>query len=339
MKRSLIFLFIVTLLFSVPLCRAQTGDIAASGYWKYDSQSFRPTNEYYATIKPMPGRVYELRVTGGLQTGPGDAKGSIEQFFKTDNADRVVHLTTSTLTFGANANLVTLVPLQKVVFELGLVFGANDAVRANGPYWGYGSGNIAIDNGENIVSVSTKPGETASGKGEATIPGGGPGATMFIHVGSGLSQLGAMHTTLDIGYVWVAGTPPPPPAGNERVLFDSMNGYGVGNGPTAPATFTIGQPHVLTSITTYHWNDGRGTRAGTIGLRDAAGRVFGPWAVAGSPGQGGVPNAFWIATPNVTLPAGEYTIIDSEPSTWSQNSASGNRGMSAVKGYLTTAAP
>ena len=318
-------------------------DLAASGYWKYDSQSFRPTNEYYATIKPMPGRVYELRVTGGLQTGPGDAKGSIEQFFKTDNADRVVHLTTSTLTFGANANLVTLVPLQKVVFELGLVFGANDAVRANGPYWGYGSGNIAIDNGENIVSVSTKPGETANAKGEATIPGGGPGATMFIHVGSGLSQLGAMHTTLDIGYVWVAGTPPPPPppppAGNERVLFDSMNGYGVGNGPTAPATFTIGQPHVLTSITTYHWNDGRGTRAGTIGLRDAAGRVFGPWAVAGSPGQGGVPNAFWIATPNVTLPAGTYTIIDSEPSTWSQNSQSGNRGMSAVKGYLTMAVP
>lgn len=189
------------------------GDIAASGYWKYDSQSFRPTNEYYATIKPMPGRVYELRVTGGLQTGPGDAKGSIEQFFKTDNADRVVHLTTSTLTFGANANLVTLVPLQKVVFELGLVFGANDAVRANGPHWGYGSGNIAIDNGENIVSVSTKPGETANAKGEATIPGGGPGATMFIHVGSGLSQLGAMHTTMDIGYVWVAGTQPPPTLG------------------------------------------------------------------------------------------------------------------------------
>jgi hypothetical protein len=318
------------------------GDLAASGYWKYDSQSFRPTNEYYATIKPMPGHVYETRVTGGLQAGPGDAKGSIEQFFKTDNADLVVFLTTSTLTFGANANLVTLVPLQKVVFELGLVFNANDAARALKEGGGaYGTGSIAIDNGENIVNVTAKLGQTASGKGEATIPGGGPGATMFIHVGSGLSQLGAMHTTLDIGYVWVAGTTPPltPPAGNERVLFDSMNGYGVGNGPTAPATFTIGQPHVLTSITTYHWNDGRGTRAGTIGLRDAAGRGFGPWGVAGSPGQGGVPNAFWTATPNVTMPAGEYTIIDSEPSTWSQNSQSGNRGFSTVKSYPTSAVP
>jgi hypothetical protein len=320
------------------------GDIAASGYWKYDSQSFRPTNEYYATIKPLPGHVYETRVTGGLQAGPGDAKGSIEQFFKTDNADLVVFLTTSTLTFGANANLVTLVPLQKVVFELGLVFNANDVVRALKEGGGaHGTGSIAIDNGDYIVEVDAKHGQTANAKGEATIPGGGPGATMFIHVGSGLHQLGAMHTTLDIGYVWVAGTPPPPtptlPAGNERAVFDSMNGYGVGNGPTAPATFTIGQPHVLTSITTYHWNDGRGTQAGTIGLRDAAGRVFGPWAVAGSPGQGGVPNAFWMAQLNITLPAGTYTIIDSEPATWSQNSQSGNRGMSTVKGYLTMAVP
>lgn len=123
-------------------------------------------------------------------------------------------------------------------------------------------------------------------------------------------------------------------ASQEKTVFDSVNGSGVGNQPTAPATFNFRQPHVITSIMTYHWNDGRGTRAGTIALRDAAGRLFGPWAVAGSPGQGGVPNAVWIATPNVTLPAGEYTIIDSEPSTWSQNSASGNRGMSAVKGYL-----
>ena len=130
-----------------------------------------------------------------------------------------------------------------------------------------------------------------------------------------------------------SGNAPPLIASQEKTVFDSVNGSGVGNQPTAPATFTLRQPHVITSIMTYHWNDGRGTRAGTIALRDANGRTYGPWPVAGSPGQGGVPNAVWIAEPNVTLPAGEYTIIDSEPSTWSQNSASGNRGMSAVKGY------
>jgi hypothetical protein len=189
-------------------------NVQAQGYWKYDSESFRPTNEYYATVKPLPGHVYEVRVAGGLQGG------SIEQFFKTDNADRVVHLTTSTLTFGANTDLVTLVPLQKVVFQLGLAFSANEVVRANGPQWGYGTGSIAIDNGDNIFSVGTQPGATASGKGEGTIPGGGPDSTMVIHVNSGLSQLGAMHTTLDIVYVWVAGTPPKPKSGSPNLALN-----------------------------------------------------------------------------------------------------------------------
>jgi hypothetical protein len=346
MKRSFIFPFIITLLFSMPgydMSKSPPGgDIAASGYWKYDSQLITPTPEQLAAVKPLPGHVYETRANGGLQAGPGDGKGSLDLFFKTDDADLHQSLTTSTLTFGANANLVTLVPLQKVVFDVGLVVGGDDGARALAPriYGGvYGTGSIAIDNGDYIVQVTAKLGQTASGKGEATIPGGGPGATMLIHVSSQVSQLGAFRGILHIRYVWVEGTPPPPPppAGNERVLFDSMNGYGVGNGPTAPATFTIGQPHVITSITTYHWNDGHGTRAGTIALRDASGRLFGPWAVAGSPGQGGVPNAFWIGQPNVTLPAGTYTIIDSEPSTWSRNSASGNRGMSTVRGYPTTA--
>lgn len=124
-----------------------------------------------------------------------------------------------------------------------------------------------------------------------------------------------------------------PSAGSEIVLFESGNIYGVVNQPTADARFKIAQPHVITYIMTYHWNNGRGTRTGTVALREAGGRLYGPWRVAGSPGQGGVPNANWIATPNMKLPAGEYTIIDSEPSTWSQNSQSGGRGMAVVKGY------
>lgn len=116
-------------------------------------------------------------------------------------------------------------------------------------------------------------------------------------------------------------------------LFTSMNIYGVGNGPTALASFTLHQPHVITSIMTYHWNDGRGTRAGTIALKDSAGRIYGPWSAAGTPGQGGVPDANWTCMLKITLPAGTYTIVDSEPSTWSQNSQSGGRGMATVKGY------
>lgn len=129
------------------------------------------------------------------------------------------------------------------------------------------------------------------------------------------------------------------PAGNESVPFNSMNDYGVGNGPTVPAKFTLSQPHLITSIMTYHWNNGRGTRVGTIGLKDAAGRIYGPWPVKGSPGQGGVPNVNWTATPNVKLPAGAYTIIDSEPSTWSQNAQSRGRGLGLVKGYPINSTP
>lgn len=128
-------------------------------------------------------------------------------------------------------------------------------------------------------------------------------------------------------------TAPTPPAGDENVLLDNTNSYGVGNGPTVPTKFTVRQPYVITMIMDYHWNNGQGTSVGTIGLRGPEDHIYGPWPVTGSPGQGGVPNAFWTAAPNIKLPKGEYTIIDSEPSTWSQNSQSGNRGFSTVKGY------
>jgi choice-of-anchor C domain-containing protein len=50
-----------------------------------------------------------------------------------------------------------------------------------------------------------------------------------------------------------------------------------------------------------------------------------------------VPNANWIATPNVVIPAGTYTVIDSDPSTWSQNSGSGGQGFAAVTSSTGTA--
>jgi hypothetical protein len=46
-----------------------------------------------------------------------------------------------------------------------------------------------------------------------------------------------------------------------------------------------------------------------------------------------VPNAYWTVYPNVTLPAGTYTVIDSDPATWSHNAESSNRGFVRVEGY------
>jgi hypothetical protein len=123
------------------------------------------------------------------------------------------------------------------------------------------------------------------------------------------------------------------PSAAGKAIFDNGNIGGVMNAPTRPTIFNLGQPHVITKITNYHWNSGRGSALGTIALRDQSGRTYGPWPTTGRPGQGGVPNAYWDAAPNVTLPAGTYTVVDSDPSTWAQNGESQGSGHTRVEGY------
>lgn len=106
---------------------------------------------------------------------------------------------------------------------------------------------------------------------------------------------------------------------------------GVKNGPTAPTTFTINVPHLVTYIRDYHWNNAKGDTPGTIALKDQKGVVYGPWQAKGTDGMGGLKNANWEVYPNVVIPAGTYTIIDSNPATWAQNQESGGRGMGQVK--------
>jgi hypothetical protein len=117
-------------------------------------------------------------------------------------------------------------------------------------------------------------------------------------------------------------------------IFNNRNIGGVDNSPSCNPSFTISQAYYITYIDTYHWNSGSGTTAGgTIGLRSEVGTEYGPWQTETTPGQGGVPNANWFAHPNETIPAGTYTIIDSDPSSWSQNSESNGCGFSKVEGY------
>lgn len=124
-----------------------------------------------------------------------------------------------------------------------------------------------------------------------------------------------------------AGRTAPP----ERT-FEVGNTSSVDNGPTQPTVFSLKSPRVLAAISTYHWNHGKGTATpGTIALRDFSGRLFGPWKTQGSPGQGGVPNANWTARPMAELPAGTYTVVDSDPATWAHNPQSGGRGFVRVE--------
>ncbi len=120
-------------------------------------------------------------------------------------------------------------------------------------------------------------------------------------------------------------------------LFNNSNSAGVANHPTNPTLFTLHAPASISELVSYHWNNGRGARPGTIGLRSQTGQAFGPFAARGVAGQGGAPNVNWVATPNATLPAGTYTVLDSDPGTWSHNPQSFSRGFVIVRGSLLAA--
>jgi hypothetical protein len=122
------------------------------------------------------------------------------------------------------------------------------------------------------------------------------------------------------------------PLGPEIVVLDKRNVDGVENNPKAPTRFTINKDYYITYIENYHWNYGRGLVLGSIGLRHDNGTMYGPWEVRTSSGQGGAPNVNWACNPNVRIPAGTYTVIDSDVATWSQNSKSGGMGITFIRG-------
>ena len=118
---------------------------------------------------------------------------------------------------------------------------------------------------------------------------------------------------------------PAEPAGPPITVFNTGNDYGVSNGGTSPS-FAVSTNTTISQIMTYHWNGGKGSNGGTIALRDQNGKIYGPWVVS-------VRNrVYWEVNRRIELPPGTYTVIDSEPSTWAQNAASGGKGMVTIKG-------
>ncbi|GEM_PF-2364185 len=119
-----------------------------------------------------------------------------------------------------------------------------------------------------------------------------------------------------------------------EIAATNFNIYTVYNKPTAESTFTVDKEYTVTSLMTYHWNNGKGTQiTGTISLLED-GVSMGTWTTVGAEGMYSTPNACWWAYPaNLTLKTGHtYTIIDSEPDTWSQNGGSGGQGFFEVQG-------
>jgi hypothetical protein len=121
--------------------------------------------------------------------------------------------------------------------------------------------------------------------------------------------------------------------GSAVKVFDNSNGGGVLNGGKPPTFDTQGKSYCLTSIVTYHWNNGKGKAPGTVGLTSST--MSASATARGSAGQGGAPNVNWTGTFATTKPVlinGTYSCVDSDPTTWSQNPGSGGKGFCTVYG-------
>lgn len=118
----------------------------------------------------------------------------------------------------------------------------------------------------------------------------------------------------------------------EQILFTNWNKGGVLSSPLSPTVFEVPYLLRLTYLNTYHYHFGRGAKAGTIALRHTDGTLYGPWQAKGVLSSG-APDGTWEVRPDVVLKPGTYTIVDSSPETWSQNSASSGKGFAEVRGY------
>jgi len=119
----------------------------------------------------------------------------------------------------------------------------------------------------------------------------------------------------------------------EEVLFELASDAAVNDGPHSPTNFSLDRQSIITKIQTFHWNHGKGQKPGTIGLKDEAGKEYGPWQASGMTGTGGVPNVYWVAVTNyLELPPGRYMVVDSDPSTWSNNRETRGRGIAWIYG-------
>jgi hypothetical protein len=123
-----------------------------------------------------------------------------------------------------------------------------------------------------------------------------------------------------------------PACAQEVVLYTNNNSGGVSSGPTQPTRFTLNTAARISSLLTYHWNDGRGQPPGSISLVHQDGTRYGPWTASGTPGSGNVPNAYWTVRPDVVVQPGIYTVGDSHAASWAQNAQSNSEGIVQVKG-------
>jgi hypothetical protein len=114
-----------------------------------------------------------------------------------------------------------------------------------------------------------------------------------------------------------------PPTGTPVEIWRAGNVGGIldKHAPATPPTVIHDRVYYVTEVYSYHWNGSKGAPAGEVSMRGADGTTYGPWKTEL------FNKVYWLARPNIEMPAGTYTLLDSAPETWAQNAESKGQGM------------
>lgn len=119
-----------------------------------------------------------------------------------------------------------------------------------------------------------------------------------------------------------------------EIVINNFNEGAVECTPQRPSRVLVKMPCLVQCIKTYHFSGGKGAKPGTISIKSEGGKLIGDWQTNSEniiPVGAGVPvPGLWVCHPSVLLQPGVYLISDSEPSTWSCNKGSGNRGFFSI---------
>jgi hypothetical protein len=119
----------------------------------------------------------------------------------------------------------------------------------------------------------------------------------------------------------------------EELIFDNVNNTVAPGRAVSETEFFLEQKTMITKIQNCH-NFIYGSSPGSIAIVDTKGKRYGPWQAIGVVRGADFSNAYWEVSPNIVLPPGQYTVIDSDPTSWSANAQSGGKGFTSVWGLI-----
>lgn len=120
------------------------------------------------------------------------------------------------------------------------------------------------------------------------------------------------------------------------VLYDNRNGAAVDGAPVVNTVITFNSAVYVARIATDHILAPAEETPGTLQLVRGEGAIYyGPWSMTPSDAPEGKAEGLWEVRPDICIPSGTYTVVDSKPESWSQNVQSGGKGFCLIEGaYL-----